>query len=174
MEMRLLGKYPRLLIPLGFLGGILLGVIARLWMRWISTDPEFSWGGTLGIIIGFGIFGMVQAGVHVYVSKVHRKLPTNLLRTLGVIFSLQLFVAAGATMFPTVVTGALCAWRNEWAGWLRACLGAISIAFAAFIVKVEILDKFGLDFVTVGRILLMIGIYALIIRALKSTVSKFA
>ena len=172
MELRFLHKYPRLLIPIGFFGGLLLGVIARLWMRWISTTPEFSWGGTLGIVIGFGIFGMAQAGVHIYVSKRHSKLRTNLLRSIGVIFSLQLFMAAGAIMFPTVLTGALSAWRREWAGWLRLALLGISITFAALIIKAEILDEFGLDIVTVGRILLMIGIYACIIRALKATVSK--
>lgn len=174
MEMRLIHRYPRLLIPLGFFGGLLLGVIARLWMRWISTTPEFSWGGTLGIVIGFGIFGAVQAGVTIYVKNRHGKLRTNLIRILGVVFSLQLFVAAGAIMFPTVLTGALSAWRREFPSAIRLSLAGISVAVAALIIKSEIVDDFGMNFVTVGRILLMIGIYACIIRALKATVSKLA
>ena len=37
---------------LGALSGAGWGVLARIWMRLISTDPEFSWTGTL-LIIGF-------------------------------------------------------------------------------------------------------------------------
>jgi hypothetical protein len=34
----------------GVLLGALWGVLARVWMRMISTQPEFSWAGTLGIV----------------------------------------------------------------------------------------------------------------------------
>ena len=47
---------PGFIIPLGFIGGLTLGVVARLWMRWIVTDPEFTWGGTIGILVGFTLF----------------------------------------------------------------------------------------------------------------------
>ena len=48
-----LQEHPKLIIPAGFLAGLLGGIIARAWMRWISTDPEFSWAGSLGIVFGF-------------------------------------------------------------------------------------------------------------------------
>jgi hypothetical protein len=39
-----------------FLTGLVLGVIARFWMRWISTDPEFSLSGTIFIVGAFALF----------------------------------------------------------------------------------------------------------------------
>ena len=35
---------------LGFALGAGWGVLARVWMRLITTDPEFSWAGTLMIV----------------------------------------------------------------------------------------------------------------------------
>ena len=37
--------------------GAAWGVAARAWMRWVSTSPEFSWVGTLGIIGVAAVFG---------------------------------------------------------------------------------------------------------------------
>src|SRR5918994_253213 len=45
----------------GLLGGVVWGIDARVWMRFISTDPEFTWSGTLFIVIGFGVAGLGQA-----------------------------------------------------------------------------------------------------------------
>ena len=35
-----------LLLVGGLVGGLLWGALARVWMRFISTDPEFTWDGT--------------------------------------------------------------------------------------------------------------------------------
>ena len=40
------------------------GICARVWMRFIATDPEFTWAGTLFIVIGFGIAGLGQSGAY--------------------------------------------------------------------------------------------------------------
>src|SRR3990172_3608722 len=48
----------------GLVGGLIWGVDGRVWMRFISTDPEFTWAGTLFIVIGFGIAGLGQAGAY--------------------------------------------------------------------------------------------------------------
>src|ERR687898_224194 len=45
----------------GLLGGVVWGIDARVWMRFISTDPEFTWSGTLFIVIGFGVAGLGEA-----------------------------------------------------------------------------------------------------------------
>jgi hypothetical protein len=54
----------------GFAAGLLWGVAARVWMRLISTAPEFSWSGTAmilgstavgGLVFGF-LYGARQAG----------------------------------------------------------------------------------------------------------------
>ena len=44
----------------GLAGGLAWGVIPRLWMRFISTNPEFTWSGTLFIVIGFGSPGWLS------------------------------------------------------------------------------------------------------------------
>lgn len=57
---RLLGWLPELghsrwprptAIALGAVLGMTWGVLARLWMRLISDSPEFSWSGTLYIVL---------------------------------------------------------------------------------------------------------------------------
>lgn len=170
--MNLIEKYPRLLIPLGFLAGLVLGTIARAWMRWISTDPEFSWGGTLGIVIFFGIFGAAQAAVYLYRRSKHANWRVNVARGFGVFFSLQLFIAAGAIMFPSVVMASLAAWRDTWKKWIRILLAIFSASLIIRIIAGEIVDNFGWSFATVGRILLFLAIYTVIVRALKSTVTS--
>jgi hypothetical protein len=39
--------------------GAVWGVAARVWMRLVSTTPEFSWAGTLGIVAFAAVFGML-------------------------------------------------------------------------------------------------------------------
>ena len=49
-------------VGLSALVGVGLGVVLRIWMRLISDDPEFSWSGTLAIVIVFTLLG-VNAGL---------------------------------------------------------------------------------------------------------------
>ena len=44
----------------GLIGGCALGVFARLWMRLIAEDPDFTWNGTIFIVLAFTIFGVTQ------------------------------------------------------------------------------------------------------------------
>lgn len=46
----------------GVLLGVGWGVLARLWMRMISTQPEFTWAGTL-LIIGFAALAGLGLGL---------------------------------------------------------------------------------------------------------------
>ncbi|MBC7464292.1 MAG: hypothetical protein H7227_08540 [Actinobacteria bacterium] len=170
MEIRVFRRHRWLPILGALIIGLLVGVIARLWMRWISTDPEFSWGGTMGIILGFGIFALAQALVYLFINPSRQRWSVALVRVFGALFSLQLFAAAGAIMFPMVLTGTLALWRQRWFTWLRVVFAAICIGWTLFVAKSEILDKFGWSLVTIGRVTLMLSLYAFIIRALKSTV----
>ena len=164
-------KHPHLIIPAGLIGGLLGGVIARLWMRWISTDPEFSWSGTLGIITVFTLFGAVQSTIYAVRRKSRRTWILILLRILGVIFTLPLFGAAGSVMFPTVLTISLAKWRNNWKNWIRVPLSLIGLTLWGMVIYSEIIKDFGWSIATIGRILLMAIIYSGIIYALKPTIS---
>ena len=101
-ETRLGNINPRFLIPLGALSGLLLGVIARLWMRWISTDPEFSWSGSIFIVLAITIFFTVHSIVYFAIRKSWSRRSLTIVRTVAIIFSLPIFTAAGGIMLPTV------------------------------------------------------------------------
>ena len=164
-------KRPYLIIPAGLFSGLLGGVIARSWMRWISTNPEFSWSGTLGIMTVFTLFGAVQSTVYVVRRKPRRKWLLVLVRSLGVIFTLPLFGAAGSIMFPTVLTISLAQWRSKWKSWIRVPLSLIGLSAWGMAIYLEIIKNFGWSIATIGRILLMGIIYSGIIYALKPTIS---
>ena len=153
-------------------GGFALGVIARLWMRWISTDPEFSWGGTLGIIIAFTIFSTTQATIYVLRRRVITRRLTSVIRVVGTFFTLPLFTAAGAVMFPTVILASIAIWRKQMDKKVRISLLIISFVIPIIQIK-EIGTDFGWNFVTLGRTLLFILIYSVVILLLQPTLTPY-
>ena len=157
-------------LAIGALGGGALGIIARGWMRLISEDPEFSWSGTLFIVVGFTVFGFGQSLVAVTRRRVERRWKVTCVRSLGVITMLPLFVAAGAVMFPTVVGGGLAVARTEWRTAVRivcAILAAGPVLFVGF----DLVDSFGLSLRTLVGFVSMLAIYATIIWATRFTMT---
>ena len=98
---------------IGLAAGLAYGVCLRAWMRLVSTDPEFSWGGSGYIAGAFAVLGamagLVTAGRH---RGWRRRLLAS--RIVGIVLSLGCFVAAGTLMFPTIVPGALGWARSDW------------------------------------------------------------
>ncbi|HSP27497.1 MAG TPA: hypothetical protein VLN74_03025, partial [Ilumatobacteraceae bacterium] len=45
------------IVLIGPFAGAALGVVARWWMRLISDDPEFTWSGTIFIVLAFTVMG---------------------------------------------------------------------------------------------------------------------
>ena len=160
------------LILTGAMGGALLGVVARLWMRWISTDPEFTWSGTIFIVIGFAIFAANQATVFVLRKKTKSRRLTSIIRGAGVLFSLPIFAAAGAIMFPTVALASIAVWQKTMDKKVRLALLAISLIIPIMQIWGFISD-FGFNFVTLGRALLFVAIYSVAIYIVKPTISPF-
>ncbi len=158
-------------IATSFGGGILLGALARLWMRWIAPYPEFTWSGTLTIVLIFTFFATAQSLLFVVRRKDISKLKDWIFRGIAIFFTLPLFMAAGLSMFPTVVLGSLALWRKNWPKWLRSILGLASITFAAMVADLEIIAKLGWSFETIGRVLLFVGIYSLVIGLTKGAVA---
>ncbi len=160
----------RLIIPLGIIAGLVLGIVARAWMRWISTDPEFTWVGSIFIVLAFVLFGTSHAVVYFAREGMWSKRKLNLIRSCALLFSLPMFSAAGSIMLPTVLTGSLALWRTEWWRWLRISLGVLSLVIPASIVR-GFSEDFGWGISTLGRTLLFILIYAAIIAATRATVT---
>lgn len=102
-------------IMLGALVGFLWGVSMRLWMRFISTDPEFSWSGTI-FIIGGSVFVGSILGVAWW-----RRAAGGVGWWRSSILSLLLLGAGGSVMWPTVILWAAAIGRRRpW--WLVAPL----------------------------------------------------
>lgn len=92
--------------------GLTLGIIARLWMRWISTDPEFSWSGSIYIVGAITIFVTTQSVVSVLRSRNLSRGKSRLVRAGGILLTLPIFAAAGGSMFPTVALASFALWTG--------------------------------------------------------------
>ena len=160
------------LVISGALGGAVLGVVARLWMRWISTDPEFTWGGTIGIVIAFTTFATTQTTIYVLRRRVRTRRFTSVIRGIGIIFSLPLFTAAGAIMFPTVALTSIALWQNKMDRKVRIALYGIGSIIPILQIK-EFVSNFGWTIATVGRATLFLLIYLIVVILIKPTVSPF-
>ena len=91
------------LILLGVLCGAGWGVAARVWMRLISTDPTFTWSGTL-FIVGASAFAGLGMGIVMALGQ--------RLRGIGVATMLPLGLGPGMIMLPTVALGGMALrWR---------------------------------------------------------------
>jgi hypothetical protein len=163
----------RLIVPCYALGGLVLGVIARAWMRWISTDPEFTWSGSIFIVIGFIVFFTGHSIVLVGRQKGWSRTWLTTARVVAAILSLGIFGAAGASMLPTVLTASLGLGRTDWPRPVRRVLIVLSLIIPFFIVR-DIGSDFGWNLVTAGRIILYVLIYNIIISAARITVAPQA
>lgn len=151
-------------IPLGALAGCALGAVARVWMRWISTEPEFSWAGTIGIVASFGLFGAAQSAAAVARRRCVRPSAVAWSRAAAALLSLGLFGAAGAVMLPTVVFGALAVWRPLAPRAIRAVFALLALPGVVF-VSIGIVDDHGWSVVSIGRIVAFLAIYAVVVAA---------
>ena len=87
--------------------GILWGIAMRAWMRFISTDPEFSWAGTIFIIGASAIAGGLLAFAR------HRRSLGGIGWWRSSFVALMLLGAGGAVMWPTVILGAIAIGRRH-------------------------------------------------------------
>jgi len=145
----------------GLLGGLALGVVARAWMRVIANDPEFTWHGTISIVVGFGVFGVLQANA---LRARHRSTGwrVSLGRAGGGVGMLPLFVAAGGVLAPTVVLGGIVATRTTWRPWLRFVVGLAACVPMAFVIS-GIVRDFGVSSHTWAGVAGVLALYAVII-----------
>ena len=111
----------------GLLGGLAWGIYARVWMRFISTDPEFSWTGTLFIVIGFGIAGLGQSGAYLGRRTGLPRGRMTVLRVVTFASLLPLGMAAGGPMLPAVVLVPLAITHTDWPRRMRRLVGVVAV-----------------------------------------------
>lgn len=152
----------------GFLvGGLVWGVVARLWMRLITTEPEFTWSGSLFIVGAFTIAATAQG---VALAARRRRWPRwaqGIIRSLALVLALPLGAGAGIVMLPALVTGSIALGRTNWRwGW------RVAFAAVAAVNTVILLRLFATELPWVRAVtgwLAMIAVYAVIIGALALT-----
>ena len=98
------------------------GVAARAWMRYISTDPEFSWTGTLSIV---GL--AAAAGTFLALVDVLRRRRARAWRVLLSLPALAIFASPGMLMLPPALLGGF-ALAGRGPRWLRLVVAALAVA----------------------------------------------
>lgn len=159
-----------IVVLLAGLAGLAWGVVARLWMRFVSTDHEFSWGGTLFIIFGFGIFGLAQGLALAGRRAGWRRPGLTVARVVGGIGMVPIFGGAGALMIPTVLGGSLGWFRTDWSRWVRGVLIAVACLPPAFVFGSGLAEDGWSIRLVVGSLLLL-PLYGVIIRATRPTLA---
>jgi hypothetical protein len=107
-------------IGLGALCGVAWGVVARVWMRFIATDPAFTWSGTIFVLAAPTIAGTAM-GLAATTGRPWAK-------GLGIASLVPLGMGAGALMLPTILFGTLAARRRTLPPMVRLVLGALAVA----------------------------------------------
>jgi hypothetical protein len=158
---------------LGAVGGLVLGVIARSWMRLIADDPEFTWAGSIFIVAAFGIFGTGQALVFAARQAPWRRPWSTAARVVGTVTVLPLFTGAGAIMLPTVLCASLAMGRTDWRRWARGVLLVVA-SIMPIIVATQLIGSFGVSLHAAAGWLAMIAIYGVIIAAASLTCRPIA
>jgi hypothetical protein len=153
----------------GTLAGLVWGIDARLWMRFISTDPEFTWSGTLFIVIGFGIAGLSQSGAYLGRRAGLTRPWMTVLRVFTFIGLLPLGMAAGGQVFPTVVLATVALTHTEWSNRTRLVIAGIA-AVPVLVIVVSLFDDLSALRAVVGVLWFLI-VYAGIVWAARFTLA---
>ena len=106
----------------GALVGGAWGVAARVWMRLITDDPQFSWTGTLFIVVLAALFGACTTAAATALRQGRRGW-WRLLAVPG----LLIFAGQGAAFLPGTVVAAAGLSRRSRAGRVVAVLGVLVV-----------------------------------------------
>ena len=117
--------------------GLALGGISRVWMRLISNDPEFSWGGTV-VVVGVFVVSGLGTGISAMMSAGGRTRDV-IGRGVGLLMLLPSFLGAGGQIMPGVTLGSLSLHRNTWNPWIRILFGLLALVQPVGIVVEELL-----------------------------------
>ena len=121
------------LVLAGVTGGLVWGILARLWMRLISTDPEYTWSGTLFILIVTTLFVLCFGGAAAG-GRSPRRWVRRVTRVLGAMSLIFLSMAAGSILVASVVPATLALTERRWWKPVRVALLALSLLPAKVVV----------------------------------------
>jgi hypothetical protein len=152
--------------------GATLGVVARCWMRLITDDPEFSWSGTIFIVLAFTIAGAGH-GVAWAVRRtgVRRRWSTTARVAAGVL-TLPIFAGAGAMMLPTVFGVSVAGARTDWPRAARLAAAFVAIP-VPIIIGTDLVESGITPGVLLG-VVLMVVTYTIVVRSSYAVVAPIA
>ena len=87
--------------------GLVWGIVARIWMRLISTNPEFSISGTVAILVIATVFGAWTGFAYAARRRGWRRWGHYLPRSLVVAFFIPFGIAGGLPLMLTVLVATL-------------------------------------------------------------------
>ena len=109
--------------------GLVWGIAARIWMRLISTQPEFSIPGTLAILVIAAVFGAWTGLAFAARRRGWRRWHHYLLRGLAVVFFIPFGIAGGLPLMLTVLLATLGVTQPAVVGlWVLAALAILLVA----------------------------------------------
>lgn len=108
--------------------GLAWGILARIWMRLVSTNPEFTIAGTAGILAIATLFGAFAGLAFAARRRGLRRWGHYVPRGLAVAFFLPFGTAAGAPLMLTVLLATLAVTQKEVVGaWVLAALAVLLV-----------------------------------------------
>ena len=120
----------------GLLLGAGWGVLARVWMHFLTDDPHFSWAGSLLIVALASMTGLLLGVVHG--ARVAGR--TRWWR-LAAVPTVLIFGSPGFVWFPTYIAGGF-ALSEQGPRWLRALLGVVVVGWTG-VVQVMVITSDG-------------------------------
>jgi hypothetical protein len=132
-------------------------------MRLITDDPEFSWSGTIFIVLAFTVAGAGH-GVAWAVRRagVRRRWSTTARVAAGVL-TLPIFAGAGGMMLPTVFGASVAGARTDWPRAARVAAALVAIPVPV-IIGADLVDNGITPGVLLGA-LLMVATYGVVVRS---------
>jgi hypothetical protein len=110
----------------GLLAGLVWGALARVWMHFLTDQPEFTWAGTIAILVLTSMTGAAVGAIR----GARRAGRSRWWRMLAVP-TVLLFASPGAVLFPMYVVGGA-SLSGRLPNWLSAVLGVAVVGFGVF------------------------------------------
>ncbi len=160
---------PWQIVLIGPLAGFALGVVARWWMRLISDDPEFSWSGTIFIVLAFTVMGAAHGMVWAVRRAGAGRRWTTVARVVAAVLTLPIFAGAGAMMLPTVFGASVARSRSDWPRAVRVLFLVLAIPIPISI-AVDLVGN-GVTPRSVFGAVLLVATYTAIVRSMDAIVA---
>lgn len=141
----------------GLLIGVPLGAAFRGWMRLISTDPEFTWSGTIFIVMVCTIAAVGASLARTARDRWHRRTAKAVARVVGTVAVLLVGAGAGSLVLPAWSLAGLAWGRRDWSRRVRTVLVvAAALATAGAFVTI------GASFLELGLVRSLLAVPSLL------------